>query len=231
MDPTIYKPSIYNGNGVYKNGAGGGGAGTFPINQKFVKKRILDKFYDCVEISDKVFFPIRNLTFKDENIFFVENVSDINLNNSQAAFWGCDSQYDETYLYSYPAVQYINSIIPSNIRGITQLDVSLIYDYIKKSIKDYTGINGNFGDLAATICAKTYGEFKNALSMLDLGFKTTGAYEAGQFSVIDRYCGFGSSDAGHFAHVQWDNTEWAFYSTSVGWSSRMYAIRFIVDEN
>lgn len=25
--PTIYKPSIYNGNGIYKNGAGGGGGG------------------------------------------------------------------------------------------------------------------------------------------------------------------------------------------------------------
>lgn len=25
MEPTIYKPSVYNGNGVYNNGAGGGG--------------------------------------------------------------------------------------------------------------------------------------------------------------------------------------------------------------
>lgn len=36
MQPSIYKPSIYNGNGVYKNGAsgggGGGGGGTFVIN-------------------------------------------------------------------------------------------------------------------------------------------------------------------------------------------------------
>lgn len=27
MEPTIYKPSIYNGAGIYKNGAGGGGGG------------------------------------------------------------------------------------------------------------------------------------------------------------------------------------------------------------
>ena len=27
MEPTIYKPSIYNGNGIYKNGATGGGGG------------------------------------------------------------------------------------------------------------------------------------------------------------------------------------------------------------
>ena len=27
MEPTIYKPSIYNGAGIYNNGAGGGGGG------------------------------------------------------------------------------------------------------------------------------------------------------------------------------------------------------------
>lgn len=38
VQPTIYKPSVYNGNGIYKNGAGGGGGGgiVLPDNIKLL---------------------------------------------------------------------------------------------------------------------------------------------------------------------------------------------------
>lgn len=41
-EPTIYKPSIYNGNGVYKNGASGGGGGGLKPGQIVVGNQVLD---------------------------------------------------------------------------------------------------------------------------------------------------------------------------------------------
>lgn len=44
-EPTIYKPSIYNGNGVYKNGASGGGGGGGGVE-------ILGNLYKTKEIGN-----------------------------------------------------------------------------------------------------------------------------------------------------------------------------------
>lgn len=36
MEPTIYKPSIYNGAGIYKSAAGGGGGGGVDVSEYFI---------------------------------------------------------------------------------------------------------------------------------------------------------------------------------------------------
>lgn len=51
--PTIYKPSVYNGNGIYKNGASGGGGGT-----SFFKKGKYLLFGNFgLDVENKVFTP------------------------------------------------------------------------------------------------------------------------------------------------------------------------------
>lgn len=49
-EPTIYKPSIYNGNGVYKNGASGGGGGDLPDEYE-ERMYIYNKASSSTEIS------------------------------------------------------------------------------------------------------------------------------------------------------------------------------------
>ena len=40
-EPKIYKPSIYNGNGVYNNGGGGGGGGDTPLPEEYKKLQFI----------------------------------------------------------------------------------------------------------------------------------------------------------------------------------------------
>lgn len=55
VQPTIYKPSVYNGNGIYKNGAGGGG----DIGTSFFKKGKYSLFGNFgLDVENKVFTPI-----------------------------------------------------------------------------------------------------------------------------------------------------------------------------
>ena len=55
MNPTICKPGIYNGSGVYKNGAasGGGGGGQGYIYYDSIEP-IADGYYKCVQIGNKL---------------------------------------------------------------------------------------------------------------------------------------------------------------------------------
>ena len=58
MEPTIYKPSIYKGAGIYKIGAEGGGGGRVEIG---------GKFYSFVKIGS-LFWTAQNLDYIDSNI-------------------------------------------------------------------------------------------------------------------------------------------------------------------
>ena len=55
MEPTIYKPSIYKGAGIYKNGAAGGGGG----ETSFFRKGKYSLFGNFgLDVENKVFTPI-----------------------------------------------------------------------------------------------------------------------------------------------------------------------------
>lgn len=53
MEPTIYKPSIYKGAGIYKTGAGGGGGEGYVYYDSI--EPIADGFYKCVKVGNKLF--------------------------------------------------------------------------------------------------------------------------------------------------------------------------------
>lgn len=61
MEPTIYKPSIYKGAGIYKIGAEGGG-GIIPSGTHF-NENIGGKIYDCVKLPNGQIWTCNNLDF------------------------------------------------------------------------------------------------------------------------------------------------------------------------
>lgn len=77
MEPTIYKPSIYKGAGVYKTGAEGGGGDD--VLEKMIKNYIyspaqfnisLDKFFDNQDLLIKFcFFTSRDYANRDVILF------------------------------------------------------------------------------------------------------------------------------------------------------------------
>lgn len=118
MEPTIYKPSIYKGAGIYKAGAeGGGGGGANVVNVDGIE-------YEFVRIG-KYYFTTENL----KNIF-----SGLTLNGSvtQPSYrWFGNNQ--ETSLqnkyniaYSVPCIDYINNYVPIGWRCADKTE----WDYI-----------------------------------------------------------------------------------------------------
>jgi hypothetical protein len=75
MEPTIYKPSIYNGDGVYNNGAGGGGNVTGGLLYKgFFTSEALA--YEINPNDDYMFndtFKFRSTNTRDRSVLTVEN--------------------------------------------------------------------------------------------------------------------------------------------------------------
>lgn len=229
MEPTIYKPSIYNGAGVYKTGAEECG---FPIRQDFKEKEILGKIYKCVEISDNVFFPIRNLDYIDENINFITNSSQIDNNENQCNYFNFSDDYEENGLfYNYQALTYLNSIRDAKLRDITSSDLNNLYAYIVDKISSFSGYILSYGDLVCTFCCKKPDIFKNALGLLDLGFDSSG-YQDNSIFNNNKWCGFGSQNIGNFLRIKDDYSSLEYVNTNTGWSlGCRFPIRYIIDEN
>lgn len=58
MEPTIYKPSIYKGAGIYKAGAEGGGGGGIPDNIKLFDAVLFNNGWICNELDGKYEYKI-----------------------------------------------------------------------------------------------------------------------------------------------------------------------------
>lgn len=125
-EPTIYKPSIYKGNGIYKNGAAGGGVDIDGIKYQTI-------------IIDGVEWLAENLDFKWDGL----SIGDDNLrqdipqacyfNNNENLFGRNNKKYG--LLYNFPAIQQIDSLI-SGWHVPTQAELQALYnalspDYFK----------------------------------------------------------------------------------------------------
>ena len=120
-EPTIYKPSIYNGAGIYNNGAGGGDTDTVEIG---------GKTYHVVTIDGKKWLG--------ENLSFIFPEATINPNgypSTPAIWYNLISQYAYGYLYNYYAAKYIN-------------DNNLIPGWRVADIGDYQSLINYVGGLA-----------------------------------------------------------------------------------
>lgn len=93
--PTIYKPSVYNGNGIYKNGAGGGGGGS--VNG-FVIKNLWQIRATC-DIDGLAFTPKGGnmwsacISFSSRTKYNLNELSKIDIQlDALCSWWNPDSQ-------------------------------------------------------------------------------------------------------------------------------------------
>lgn len=224
MEPTIYKPSIYKGAGVYKNGAAGGG-----IVNEFRSFNILGKEYKYLKIKDGVYFPCENLDYYDENFTF-GNLQDGII---CASYFNNDIAYRERGLYySKEAITYIKTLLDNKFKFISSSYIQYLYDYIQSKF------DLPIGDELKTYLAKSNSwnktQWNNSLDLFGLNINPFGSmhYNTGidDYNVFCFMCGgeFGlvTGSAGNRNHGSFN------ISSQVGLGyGYFYNIRFVVDEN
>lgn len=133
MKPTIYKPSIYKGAGIYKIGSEGGGGGGG--GQEIYEFDVLGKTYKYIKLDKDLYWPLENLDYIDENI----NLGFTGYNDICAAYYNNDLSYKYNGLiYSRPAVVYIDSIKPPNTRFMnTNTDFDKLKNLIDNIFSPY----------------------------------------------------------------------------------------------
>lgn len=115
MEPTIYKPSIYNGAGIYKTGAeGGGGSGDI-----YEYEKIFDKYYAVKEINGLIWI-CENLQYKGNYNPNPANYADGNKN-----FYISPNGF----VYNREARDDIISLITGEWRVASDLDWKNILEY------------------------------------------------------------------------------------------------------
>ena len=240
MEPTIYKPSIYKGAGIYKTGAEGGGGIANQIPQEFVYKNILGKSYKCVEIESGIFWPIESLEYIDENIEFITNSGDYDYSRPQAM--GRNYALSGVLYYNQPARNLINVAISSQItlKQISQIYFDKLMKYVLDKIKAWKGENVYLEnqDITTSVKFSEFDIYESWLGLIDIGINITGYYnELGAFTLYPYgynkpvYFGETSSPTnyGQMINLQYGK-ELKFYSGDLDYRFS-YQMRFFIDEN
>lgn len=227
MEPTIYKPSIYKGAGIYNNGAGGGGI----IENEFRLFNILGKEYKFLKIKDGVYFPCENLDFYDENFIF-GNLQD---NTICASYFNNDIAYKERGLYySNDAIVYIKTLLDNKFKYINASYIQDLYDYIQSKF-DFI-----ISDELKTYLAKsnTWNKtpWNNSLDLFELNINPFGSmhYNTGidDYNVFCFLCGnlkgLVTGSSGNRNEGSFNISDAITIGLNYGY---FYNIRFIVDEN
>lgn len=160
MEPTIYKPSIYKGAGIYKNGAGGGGNNGIKIFTDFSQYNENDRTdYPIIGTAANPFDSIYTIT---KEKYALKLVAPNNDSASATSPYVFDIDYSKIYIsfkISKPTSTYSNSIIWTRKRGVLLSylgDLEVIVDNNLNFItpltleedtgtysKYYTGLNTN----------------------------------------------------------------------------------------
>lgn len=128
MEPTIYKPSIYKGAGIYKTGDNGGGF-VVPI---FGTVDLLGRTYKTVQLDD-IIFTSENLDYIDGSIANTHTTSNNNqgfYKNDDESTWGWNGRKCGR-LYNHPAQQYIKGLLSNGWRLMTVYDAAKLSDFTK----------------------------------------------------------------------------------------------------
>ena len=185
MEPTIYKPSIYKGAGIYKAEAeGGGGGGGNVVNVDGIE-------YEFVRIG-KYYFTTENL----KNIF-----SELTLNgpSSQPSYrWFRNNQESSlqnkyNIAYSVPCIDYINNHLPNGWRCANATE----WDYIGQNFGSVNKLESwENNELGLSLVRNGNGDnsgnwfntgiVANMLSKIRLCNFVTGSYQSSD-SIIDRF--------------------------------------------
>lgn len=234
MEPTIYKPSIYKGAGIYNTWAGGGGGGG-GIQQEFRNFHILGKNYKYVKIDNGLWWPCENIDYIDENINdgFIDYLS-----TNCCAYYNNDEQnykYNGR-IYNFPAINYITGLVPNYCRRLNaSTDVTKILNYIQNKLD----VDWTLSNILKTYCAKTNEKnsnlWNNSLALLQMGFEPTG-YIAGipfSFGGIsnDAYFGVTAENISTTSAnvITFRNSEAITYANG-NQSNIAYVLRFMIEE-
>ena len=240
MEPTIYKPSIYKGAGIYKIGAEGGGGISNQIPQEFVYKNILGKNYKCVEIESGIFWPIESLEYIDENIELITSSLDYNYSIPQAM--GKNYSASGVLYYNKPARNVINSAISiqTTLKPISKIYFDKLMKYVLDKIKEWKGENVYLenNDITTMVKFSEFGNYESWLALIDIGINISGSYlNSGAFELYPYgytkpvYFGVTSSptEYGQMINLQYGK-ELNFFSGNMG-TGNSYQMRFFIDEN
>ncbi len=205
MEPSIYKPSIYKGAGIYNNGAGGGGGGG-----------------DTVEIGGKKYLTakIGNQIWTAQNLDFL--FSGVALNpggepTTPAAFVkNINTRCAYGLLYNWYAVNLLQTNKDSLIPGWhlpTKSDFETLFSEIggiNNALKlCYTPWNGGSDEYGFTL--KPGGQYNN------------GIYNEGGDGILWSQTQYNANEA-YFFIVQSNVPNFAYYYKKYG-----YAVRLIKD--
>lgn len=144
MEPTIYKPSIYKGAGVYKNGGSGGGGGGETVE-------IGGKTYPVVTIGSQKWIGY-NLDYAPDGV----NIGgDGEISTPNAWYYSNNETYygfnNKKYglLYNHAAVEFISSILPPDLKVPEKSDIDELISYIGNNegfkLKSPYDWNGGYG--------------------------------------------------------------------------------------
>lgn len=205
------------------------------IHQDFVYKNILGKTYKCVEISDKVFFPIQNLDYIDENIIHTNDFTQ-DSNVAACAYYGYTQTSDRGFYYNNAAISYIDSIKTSQMKNFDSTYFNLLINYIGGLVATWLGENTHPSNDLLTTFAKNieFDTYEDWLGLIDIGLGVYGYCKNGYWGRMPSgysnpvYCGFASKSYGGMIDIYQGKTL-RFYNDSLG--SACYPMRFIVDEN
>lgn len=189
MEPTIYKPSIYKGAGIYKTGDEGGGFEGVEINGVIWSKKNLDIVFDDLQI---------NTLLDDQN---PKPIAYTNGNNPESFV------SDYGYLYNWYAIKYINEHKDELIKGwhiATEIEWDNLISFIG-------GTPNMYSQLRSMLFAGGYDDF--GFRALAAGYATENAqkYNLNQEANFSsstsndsstRVCYyFNSSNSGKYNHV------------------------------
>lgn len=214
----------------------GGGGISNKIHQDFVYKNILGKMYKCVEISDKVFFPLRNLDYIDENIV---QTNDFEQDSEVAAcaYYDYAQTSDYGFLYNRVARGYIRTIKTSQMKYISRTYFDLLINYIKNLIENWLGKNTHPSNTLLTTFTKNsdFDNYEDWLGLIDIGLGVSGYWYInfsktpyGYYKPV--YFGITTqTSSGEMINIEEGKTL-AYFNGLLG-DDYCYPMRFFIDEN
>lgn len=130
MEPTIYKPSIYNGAGIYNNGAGGGGGGVETVE-------IGGKTYPVVTMGSQKWIAY-NLDYVPAgvNVGGSGEISTPNAwyyNNNETRYGWNNKKYG--LLYNFAAGELVNASLTDGWRVPSKTDYETLISFLGGNVE------------------------------------------------------------------------------------------------
>ena len=115
MEPTIYKPSIYKGAGIYNIGGGGGGGGGIPpeVPEEYLQGYAVDNPNGLGDANGLINIPVNNITSSD---YIEVNLYPIHHNNDGEGVRFLDNTTDGAFQF-YNKYNYYPGVMLSTVDG------------------------------------------------------------------------------------------------------------------